>query len=144
MARRRRGRDTNDIANPYSDPLNDLPLYRLPAPRPLVDVADYTDYARLILNQPPVNLDGRAWHPDPSPNVNKTRSGTRGRITLSSAAHGIFSTQTKARRAFSDPGGIMTCVRRKIRKEVMHALRKAGKGGAQKPRVIKESSKIKC
>lgn len=36
--------------------------------------------------------------------------------------------------AFSSPQNVFVCIRRKIRKEVLHALKKAGKRGQKAPR----------
>lgn len=42
--------------------------------------------------------------------------------------------QTKALLAFSAPDKALVCVRRNIRKEVLHALNKTGKRGQKRPR----------
>lgn len=42
--------------------------------------------------------------------------------------------QTKARLAFHIPRNVIVCIRRKVRREVMHALNKAGKGGMAPPK----------
>ena len=44
---------------------------------------------------------------------------------------------------FNAPQEVITCVRRKQRKEVMHALNKSGKAGQKKP-TRNNNSKIKC
>lgn len=146
MARRRGRRETNDFAN---DPLPPTPItsYRIPAlPPALPNVDDYTEYARQILNRPPVNLDNRTWQPEVHPNRNRTRSGRIARVKLVSGAHSLFSphSQTKARLGFSAPQDVMTCIRRKIRKEVLHAFQKAGKGGRQRKHRYTARSRIKC
>jgi len=145
MARRRRRRETNDFTNdPTPTPIS---TYRIPPlPPPLPDVEDYTSYARQIFNTPPANLDDRTWNPE-TPNKNRTRSGRIARVKLVSGAHALFSpfSQTKARLGFTSPPNVMTCVRRKVRKEVMHALKKTGKGGGKQRRhryTLK--SRIKC
>ena len=44
---------------------------------------------------------------------------------------------------FVRPERVLVCVRRKMRREVIHALKKNGKGGGKKPR-LNWRSKIKC
>lgn len=51
--------------------------------------------------------------------------------------------QTKATLLFDTPDKVLVCVRRGIRKEVMHAIGKAGKRGQKKPR-RSEYSSISC
>lgn len=47
------------------------------------------------------------------------------------------------RLGFQRPESVVVCARRSIRKQVMHALGHAGKGGQKKP-VFNELSKISC
>jgi hypothetical protein len=53
------------------------------------------------------------------------------------------ASQTKAIHAFRVPEEVAVCVRRKIRKEVLHAIRKAGKVGQRRPK-RNFTSQISC
>lgn len=56
----------------------------------------------------------------------------------------LFSA-TKAAIAFARPRRVLVCIRRKIRREVMHALMKTGAGqGKQKPPIRNWLSQISC
>nr|QJB20432.1 MAG: hypothetical protein [Microvirus sp.] len=48
-----------------------------------------------------------------------------------------------ARNRFAVPADVAICVRRKQRREVLHALNKAGRGGQRKPRFNRFSS-VRC
>lgn len=52
--------------------------------------------------------------------------------------------QTRARVAFADPRKTLVCVRRKVRKEVLHATGAAGSRRRQKKPRHNELSKISC
>lgn len=45
--------------------------------------------------------------------------------------------------AFSNPSKVLICVRRQMRKEILHAFNKAGKRGQRRPR-FNQFSKISC
>lgn len=100
--------------------------------------------------------DRRAFHPDPlirpafsvprmasrlvvHPNVNRTSSSTH---TVGSPLRGSLS----HRIGFEVPRQVVVCVRRKRRREVMHALGKAGRGGVGRGRRRRtnEFSEIGC
>lgn len=100
--------------------------------------------------------DRRQWHPEgkyaPARSFNKTRH----RLTVPNANHvrhrpagktmgDIRSTieGTPWQTAFREPDKVLICARRQIRREVMHALKKSGRGGQKKPR-YSEYSKISC
>lgn len=68
----------------------------------------------------------------------RTRSGRIGRLLLPG-----FS-QTKAVRAFDAPKAVSVCIRRNQRKEVLHALRRAGKRGSQRKRRRTQWSHVSC
>lgn len=124
MARGRSGsrqigtRDTNAIAN---DPLSSL-LSSGPALSPLLEVED-----------------ARAWHPDPEQGA-LTIGGRFARVVVHSRpvvarANTIFSPssypvgfQVPVGVRFESPFKVVTCLRRKIRREIMFARNKAGKG----------------
>lgn len=99
--------------------------------------------------------DRRAFHPDPirpafasprrashlviSPNVNKPRSGTH---SLGSTFRGSLP----HRIGFEVPRQVVLCVRRQRRREIMHALGKAGRGGVGRGRRRRtnEFSEVGC
>lgn len=54
-----------------------------------------------------------------------------------------FYSQTKALVAFEEPQRVAVCIRRKARREVLFAKKRAGKGGMRKPRRT-WLSKISC
>lgn len=141
MARRRRRReperrDTLDIAN-----------LRLPAPtRPLI----------LRLADEPLLTefeDRRRWHPEPevlrpAVTVPMSRAGlvvapTPHRQARPRQAKRYQVKFPSPRIAFKTPDAVVICVRRKRRREVLHALGKAGRRGQRKPR-RNEWSDISC
>lgn len=110
--------------------------------------------------------DGRVWHPSgdarpafdtamrPNPRiVLKDRpslaprwgsspkrikaAGGRSKRPVARALH------TKAFRAFESPSKVLVCVKRKVRREVIHALSKAGRGRRSRPKYGPHSS-ISC
>lgn len=101
--------------------------------------------------------DRRNWHPDPVAPA-RSFSQSRHRLTvvdrtprqnskknfLDRFAHlRSFPSQTKAAIAFQAPEKVLVCVRRQMRKEVLHARKKAGKRGQRKPR-FNAYSRISC
>lgn len=96
--------------------------------------------------------DRREWHPDGPDRAAKRFSGSRRPLRLVDRkmsnpdrfAHlRKFPSQTKAIVAFSEPSDVVVCVRRSIRREVMHATGKAGRRGQKKPK-FNALSKISC
>jgi hypothetical protein len=88
--------------------------------------------------------DRRLWHPEgdyaPARSFSKTRHRLEvfPRISYSSGLS-INKVQNLSRTTahaigFSAPNKVLICVRRNIRKEVLHALNKTGKGGQNPPR----------
>ena len=74
--------------------------------------------------------DRREWNPEPiSPARSSPRYGARLTVDRSPAR-----SQTKARVSFAMPNKVAICVRRGIRREVLHALAIAGGKGFRKPR----------
>lgn len=126
---RRKGRDTSVITNTVSV----LPLSLSPPRfRQLEIFPSLQEFE-----------DRRLWHPEDP--ISPARSFTTSRHRLSlvdSPSRYQYSlkknyrnlNQTKARISFVDPHRVLVCVRRKVRKEVMHALRHAGRSGQRKPR----------
>lgn len=78
--------------------------------------------------------DRRAFRPDKT--INPPASIRRGATRIRTGYHPRSLN-------FHTPNLIALCVRRKVRKEVLHALRKAGKGG-QKKRKLNFWSRIGC
>ncbi len=100
--------------------------------------------------------DQRRWRPGIPPAVTASRFNKKGRkAPLSSKAHvdnsrDILSRKspyraykTTATAVFSNPLKEKTCVQRKTRIEIMHALKKAGKKGQKRPKITK-ISRIRC
>lgn len=85
-------------------------------------------------SSPPVNLDRRTFYPDDfRPAVH--RSGRPHTLTISShVVRAPIDHFPSPHVAFDAPKSVMVCVRRKQRKEVLHATRKAGKRGQKAPR----------
>lgn len=104
--------------------------------------------------------DRRTWHPEgvsaPARRFSTTRHRlvTRDRTYKSSLLRFGLRTftpfprlysQTKAAIAFFDPSRTLICVRRKIRREVMHALGFSGSGGgSQRSARWSENSSVRC
>ena len=95
--------------------------------------------------------DNRDWRPDEP--VPQTRIGTPARVVRSSKRN-INHSDVKSelsttslsveRQRFVEPWQVITCLRRKIRKEVLFARRKVGKGKrVAKPR-WSELSYVRC
>lgn len=104
-------RDTSDIAN-----------FQLPLPMSFTSLSDYEDR--------------RQFYPAP---VTPARDifGSAAKIKVGRPKNG--PTQLSFKRAlaalqFSAPKEVVVCVKRKVRKEVLHALGKSGKTGQKKPR----------
>lgn len=121
MARGRRPRDAYDIAN---DPLRDLvgPAFDpLPVPDPVA--------------QPRLE-DRRRAHPEVEPFPTE-RSGQRARVVPAPVSKTYDFTRSRSRAfnqaAFQVPGQVAICIRRKQRKEVLHAKGFAG-GKVRGPR----------
>jgi len=152
MARRRHRNTTNEkrdhfsIANTYrgdpSEPrirvLPSLNINSLPEVRSTLQSVE----------------DLREWHPDAILEA-PTRSLRRSRVTLHSPApKSTFSPRRQKLasffhspeiRAFSSPKFVAVCIRRKIRKEVMHALGKSGLGAKKTRRYRRNAnSTIRC
>lgn len=74
--------------------------------------------------------DRRQFHPSP---------GRSPRLVTGAANHTLKAKTTRAfipptQVMFDAPSKVLVCVRRKVRRGVLHALKKTGKGGMRKPR----------
>lgn len=139
MSRKSRstGRSSH-VGRVISTNASDLSLPRLPSP------------PRSIFQRLPGQLelfplsevdDRRTYHPSrhrPAPSFSRPRHRLKVPSLLQNPLAG-----TKALVTFSAPQNVLICVRRKIRKEVMHAFKKAGKTGQRRPRRNAYSS-ISC
>lgn len=131
MARNKSSRMTS--ASAISPSYRYTPMLRTPGP--LLTVQDF-----------------RTYDPTPDYDTPRTKSGRVAKVRLKDRQHqdrfGNFiraQSQTKAVLAFADPKRAITCLRRKIRREVMFA---GGYGGMaprrMRPRRLNHQSKVKC
>lgn len=94
--------------------------------------------------------DRRTFHPLGPTRPARFSTGGPSSLTLRDKPKaGRFKTpfghsQTKATVAFDDPGNVLVCLRRKRRKEVLHAMKRAGKGGRQRRHRRNTHSAIRC
>lgn len=125
-------RDASPIARPFLDP-------------------QYSRPALSSFRPKPIDLDRRYFRPDESTRPPTTHSPLAARITLQvikvrqrrRAFHAKLDKYTnpfhypktylRTRLGFSVPRRIEACIRRGVRKEVLHAKRKTGKSGQRKP-----------
>lgn len=93
----------------------------------------------------PVGEDRRTWHPR-GKNANfKTINGNVARVRDTSVERTGRRLENVGEIYFSDPMRLSVCKRRRERREILFALRKAGKGrGGAKKRKYTEISKIRC
>lgn len=121
---------------------------------------------RVILPPPSPIEDGRVWHPEgdarpsydtamrPNPRIvlrDRPRTAPKAHLYTKTSKRPVRALKrdvkrhlhTAAIRAFEKPLSVYVCIKRKIRKEVFHALRKAGRGGMRKPR-YSLNSHISC
>lgn len=94
--------------------------------------------------------DRRNWNPEGVTSPARSFSAPRHRLTLPKKpiknaykkfSPPIFSHPSTI--AFKNPDSVLVCVRRRIRKEVLHAKRQTGKTGQRSPRMSDYSS-ISC
>lgn len=137
MAKRKRNQPTR--------PQRETPASRyrqvLEVVRLLTPVSHYLDSIAARARQPrPLQAleDRRRWHPE--------RWGQPTRATVRAATRVVVKPSPgpvlTSRLAYADPKRIALCNRRQTRKEVIHALGKAG--GGNKPPTRKPSSEISC
>lgn len=143
-SRRRASADTSDIANELDSLLAPPVGPTTPlAPTPFFSLSP-TAQALEILDRIAIE-DNRTFQPAPQPS--RTRTGQRARIRMPSYRQALalpFRAQglAKQKLGYAHPDNVINCLRRKARKEIMHALklRKKGSGGAKR----KQRSPIKC
>lgn len=114
-----------------------IPSYRYSAP-PVPRVRPLSVVSLPLLE------DRRSFHPAPAirPAFSSPRSTSR-IVVRQRPSQGRFPSQTKGILSFEVPNRVAICVRRGVRKAVLHALGKAGKRGQRKPRRSAFSS-ISC
>lgn len=96
--------------------------------------------------------DRRDYHPLNDARPARFMTGGSSHLTVKDRSYGRqvyrdpFSGRsgTKAVVAFRSPDATVLCVRRKVRKEVLHAKRKAGRGGPQRRHRRNWFSKVSC
>ncbi|MBX2833765.1 MAG: hypothetical protein KTR28_02215 [Micavibrio sp.] len=94
-----------------------------------------------LLNNLPAQ-DARRYSPQPI--TPRTTRNTTASITIAKKpSQSLYSKKTTSRKTFVAPQHVITCVRRKIRNEVMHALNHSGKSGQKQPR-RNQFSNISC
>lgn len=92
--------------------------------------------------------DRRTFHPDGLQRPARSFNRSLHRLTIPKFKK-VFNRNTRtykmpsAHIMFENPKKVLTCVRRKIRKEVLFAKRKTGRSGQKRPRWT-EYSKIRC
>lgn len=116
------------------------------------------DINSLLSPKAPLSLyeDRRQWNPEDIYAPARSFTKTRHRLTV--VNENLTRNRTKpqtvgdirrrsdgtlARIAFQNPDKVLICARRQIRREVMHAFGKAGRGGQKSPK-FNEYSKISC
>ena len=96
--------------------------------------------------------DRRQWHPDGPHRPASTTSNPRHSLAYKESQNARRrknaikkgSLYPGAAVGFKDPHKILICARRQIRKQVMHALNKTGKGKGRKKPTFNQYSKISC
>lgn len=140
----KRERDTIDIANPVKD--------RFPYERGLILLSSPTRSIDDLSNIQLSTIEDRREF-NPTDYQVRTMSGAPHRLALYDkrvmrkqayvADRALHPSQTKARIGFATPQNVLVCVRRKMRKEVLFALGKAG-GGARRPPRRNWTSYLAC
>lgn len=102
--------------------------YRYPGTRMLIVKTPLTVSTSLRRSPLPLIEDRRTFHPLGALRSAAATVKSARRIVTRDPVASFFGKQTKARLHFADPSRVVVCVRRKIRKEILHALGKAGKG----------------
>lgn len=106
-----------------------------PTQRYVLDVPRYMPRLLSPLSYAPVE-DRRVFHPAGPVNrpvFSSPRSAARV-VARQRPSSPYFPSQTKAILTFDVPNRVSICVKRKVRKQVLHAVNKAGKRGQRKPR----------
>lgn len=85
--------------------------------------------------------DRRQFHPERQFRAARSLSKPLHRLVVSSTPKGRMPVGVR----FEDPHKVLVCVRRNQRKEVLHALRKTGKGkAAKRPRRRSYYTDVRC
>lgn len=131
---KKRRRDTTDITSQRLPSLNQTFQNLLQSPLSLYeDRRTFNPEGDLAPARSFNQSRHRLIYPNSQPNVNKNRTPSNTR-TIKYPSASI---------AFDNPDKVLICARRKIRKEVLHALKKSGKTGQRRPR-YNYYSKISC
>lgn len=144
MGRRRKNtptqRDATDIAND-SELLREF--IQKPKPyRPITHPPHLTTFKPLTLLE-----DNRAWQPTPKPH-RTAKAVPRNAAALTVPRQIVRGGKTRSTIpstvAFQKPSGVAVCVRRKVRREIMFALRQTRRGAAARRRRRNTWSDVKC
>lgn len=141
-SRNRSGQEERDPSPIANDPLDSLLFEPVspatpfsPSPVPFDDLAEIQDR--------------RLFHPDPDYVGTITGDAEIGEVYSPSVPrktnkkHPLQTSMPRGVMAFSQPAHVAVCVRRQQRREVLHALRKTGRGGSARRR-YNHNSKIRC
>lgn len=152
-SRSRRTRDAFDVSNQrlrFSSPFSRVTYTSLPR----LPIAPIRRYLPLTVYE-----DRRQWHPEGVRASARSFSSSRHRLESRDRVYNRYNvkpvsrlhsspvfgvSQTRASIAFADPSRTLICVRRKIRREVMHALGLSGSGSGQRPPRLSEYSSVRC
>lgn len=139
---RRAKRDANAVANPLTPPSLTTLLSPLSPLKPIRHVTP----KRLTLIE-----DRRSWHPQGASAPAKSVHKSRHRLALKPGASVQGVRSTPARTApmpagihFQAPKKVLICIRRKMRKQVLFALRKTGKGAKARKHRRSFYSSVRC
>lgn len=127
----RRRRETTDFANRW--------LHSSSSPR------GFTDFLRSIEDRRVYDPEG-PWRPARAFSGDRARFTVTGDVRRSNRPLKSFKYDppVPVGVGFEIPRNVLICVRRNRRREVLHALRKTGRGGGQKPPRFNWYSKISC
>lgn len=106
-------------------------------PRP----ARHKNLKQTIINI--TTLDRRNYHPLGINRPAKTLRDTTPNIVVPTKKEKRHRQSNLARVTFANPKDVLTCLRRSVRKQVIHAKRKSGKKGQRKP-IRNRLSQIGC
>lgn len=126
-----RRRDPIVVANPYPSSFQVVRPTRRYRPRP----------AYKPIRIPLLQIeDRRLWHPDPTRPAKTTSGLPRYRLI----DRQDVKTSRRARISFASPHKMVICIRRKIREEVLHALKKTGRGVSRRKPRRNNYSNVEC
>lgn len=135
MSRRSRRRDTNAISTGSRRP---VPFGNVISPLSRVPLIVYED--RRSFNPEGFSAPARSFntsrHRLDVPRVRKASPSVRKSLRS-------FSPSLPIAVGFKVPSKVLICVRRKVRKQVLHALKKTGRRGQRSPR-FSDYSRIHC